>query len=91
MSQSAPNFSVWWVDLAMAIAIVELLVLAVYRRLSGQGLPPRQFVLGLLSGLCLMAALRCGLAGSGAGWMLLFFAGSGLIHCGDLWLRWPRR
>ena len=78
------------VDLLIAFTIAEALALLAWFRLAGRGVRPREFLLNLLSGLCLMAALRCALAASAwtwiAGWLLL----SGLAHGADMVRRWKR-
>jgi hypothetical protein len=83
-------FGVWWVDVAIAITLLEALAVSAYRRRTGRGPSLRGFALGLAPGLCLMAALRCSVDATGWGWVMLFLAAAGLGHAADLWQRWPR-
>ena len=61
-----------WVDLVIAFSVFEGLALAMHFGLTGRGVAPAQFLANLLSGLCLMLALRNALAG--AAWPWLFCA-----------------
>ncbi len=79
-----------WVDLIMAFTLVEGVVIGLYFRATGRGVAPAQFGVNLLSGLCLMFALRSALAGSGAVWVAAGLLGAGLAHGLDLWRRWQR-
>jgi uncharacterized iron-regulated membrane protein len=77
-----------WVDLVIGLTLLEGLWLWRRHRRGGRGPAPRDFAGTLLSGLCLMLALRGSLAGSGAAWILTFLFLSGCVHASDLWLRW---
>jgi hypothetical protein len=66
-------------------------VLAVMHRRSGRGLAPGDFLPTMLSGLCLMFALRAGLTGAGWGWVAAGLLLSGVAHAVDLRRRWLRR
>jgi hypothetical protein len=79
------------VDTAIAITMVEWLALALYRRITGRGLPPEAYALNLLSGLCLMLALRCALQGEAWYWGAACLAASGLAHLMYLRQRWQRQ
>jgi hypothetical protein len=72
-----------WLDLAIAITVLELLVLAVWRRRTGS-LRWSAHAWNLLAGLWLMVALRLVL--SDAHWMLAAacLAAAGLAHAVDL-------
>ena len=78
------------VDVAIAITLLEGLALAVYHRATGRGVAPRNFAINMVSGLCLMMALRAALTGSS--WMMvaLFLSASGAVHAVDIWRRWQR-
>ncbi len=78
------------IEIIIGFTLLEGAALLVYHRRSGKGVAPREFVANLLSGLCLMLALRGALAGSWWGWTVLLLLGSGLAHAGDLWRRWQR-
>jgi hypothetical protein len=83
--------SAFLVDLAIAITLAEGLGLALYHRFTGRGLPPEAYALNLLSGLCLMLALRCALQGELWIWGAGCLAASGLAHLIYLRQRWLRR
>ncbi|MBU1360287.1 MAG: hypothetical protein KKC85_12815 [Gammaproteobacteria bacterium] len=76
------------IDLLIAITAVEGLLLALHHRRTGLGVRPRDFAANLVSGLCLMAALRCAIADSGALWIAAWLAAAGLAHASDLIARW---
>ena len=78
------------VDLAIAMTVMEGVVLAVYHRATGRGVAPKQYVLNVLSGLCLMLALRFALTGSAWLWVALALSASGVIHAVDMVSRWQR-
>jgi hypothetical protein len=79
------------VDTAIAITLMEWLALALYHRATGRGLPPEAYALNLLSGLCLMLALRCALQGQDWFWGAGCLAASGLAHLTYLRQRWQRQ
>jgi hypothetical protein len=79
-----------WVDLIIAFTLIEGVVIGLYFRATGRGVAPAQFGVNLVSGLCLMFALRSALAGSGAAWVAAGLLGAGLAHGLDLWRRWQR-
>jgi hypothetical protein len=72
--------SAYLVDTAIAITLVEWLALALYHRVTGRGLPAEAYALNLLSGLCLMLALRSALQGQEWFWGAGCLAASGLAH-----------
>lgn len=72
--------SAFLVNLAIGITLAEWLALALYHRFTGRGLPPEAYALNLLSGLCLMMALRCALQGEAWWWGAGFLAASGAAH-----------
>ena len=67
---------------------------AVRRTISDQaakdrrGESPRDFVVNLASGLCLMLALHAALTPVDGRWIMGFVAVAGAVHGVDLWLRW---
>jgi low temperature requirement protein LtrA len=83
-------FDVRWVDLVIAITMLEAMAVFAYRRRTGRGMPTRALVLSLAPGLFLIAALRCSVTAAGWGWIMLFLAAAGVGHAADLWQRWPR-
>jgi hypothetical protein len=77
------------VDVAIVCTVLEALVLVSIHRWGRHGLAPRDYLLNLLSGLCLMLALRAAL---GAEWSLiaLFLSASGAVHVSDMVARLRR-
>jgi hypothetical protein len=83
--------SAFLVDAAIAITLAEWLALSLYHRHTGRGLAPRSFRWNLVSGLCLMLALRCALQGQDWIWGAGCLAASGLAHLAYLRQRWLRQ
>lgn len=83
--------SAWLVDTAIAITLAEWLGLVVYHRLTGRGPSPPTFQWNLLSGLCLMGALRCALQDLDWIWGAGCLAASGVAHLTYLRQRWQRQ
>jgi hypothetical protein len=52
---------VWLVDTVIALTVAEGLALWIFWRRTGRGVAPRDYACNLVSGLCLMLALRCAL------------------------------
>lgn len=75
-------------EIVIVLTALEGVLLAVYHRLTGRGLAARDYALNLVSGLCLMLALRAALAGTGALWVVAFLSAAGLAHGADIWRRW---
>ena len=78
------------IDLVIAFTVIEGAALLLYHRATGRGVVPREFLLNMLSGLCLMLALRALLRDAGAAWVAACLLGAGLAHGADLWRRWRR-
>ena len=78
------------VDLVIALTLIECAALAFYHRATGRGVAPRDFLINMASGLCLMLALRCLARDAGAAWVALFLLAAGLAHGTDIWMRWRR-
>ncbi len=76
------------VDIVIALTFVEAVVLMVYHRSTGRGVAPRDFLLNMLSGLCLMLALRNALNNTGWPWIALLLSSAGLLHALDMGRRW---
>ncbi len=79
------------VNVVLFVTVLEALALLLLHRFTGRGLAPQDYLLNLLSGLCLVLALRAGLSSAPwqavAGCLLL----SGLLHGADLRRRWRQR
>ncbi len=78
------------IDLVISFTLLEAAALVVYHRITGKGVTPRDFALNMVSGLCLMFALRCLAHDAGSAWVALFLVAAGLAHGTDLWWRWRR-
>lgn len=76
------------VDAVIALTLIEAVALLLYRRITGKGVAAREFAVNLLSGLCLMLALRAALGGASPLGVLPWLAAAGLAHAADLWQRW---
>lgn len=79
------------VELAIAITLLEWLGLVLYRRASGRGPAGLGFSWNLLSGLCLMLALRSAVQDGDAAWGAGWLAASGAAHALYLRRRWGQR
>jgi hypothetical protein len=77
-----------WVDLALALVLAEVLIVALMVQLSGRHAWFRAYLLNLGSGLCLIFALRATLTTDGWTLPALWLALSGVLHGADLWSRW---
>ena len=79
------------VDAIIGITLLEVLALLLYHHQTKRGLKPRDYLLNVLSGLCLMLALRCALANSA--WYLIsaFLMAAGLAHVADIAWRLRQR
>lgn len=78
------------VDWVIAFTVIEFAVLAIHHHWTGAGAAPRDIGLNLISGLCLMLALRCALSGAGAAWIAVCLLAAGGAHATDLRRRWRR-
>jgi hypothetical protein len=72
------------VDIAIVFITLETLALWLVHRLTAWGLPLRDYLLTVLSGLSLMLALRCSLMPGFWQGMALFLVIAGLAHGADL-------
>lgn len=78
------------IDVVIAFTLIECAALTLYHRATGKGVAPREFMMNMVSGLCLMFALRCLARDAGAAWIALFLLAAGLGHGTDIWMRWRR-
>ena len=78
------------IDLLIAFTLLEGAALVAYFRVTGRGVPPQDFVANLVSGLCLMCALRVALSGTAWPWVAAWVTAAGLAHAWDLRRRWRR-
>ncbi|MBN9205488.1 hypothetical protein [Methylibium petroleiphilum] len=80
--------SVTVIDLVIGLTLFEGLALALYHRRTGKGVPVGDFAVNLVSGLCLMLALRAAVADAAWHWIGLWLALAGGAHATDLMRRW---
>ena len=76
------------VDIAIGFITLESLLLWVFHKWTGRGLALADCMLTILSGACLMLALRCALTPEGWPGMALFLIAAGIAHGADLRARW---
>ena len=79
------------VDAVIAITVFEAIALAVYNRVTGNGVAPQDYLLNMMAGLCLMLALRFALVGSAWFFIALCLTASGILHALDITSRWRRK
>lgn len=78
------------VDAVIAFTLLECLLLVGYHRVTGKGVAPRDFFVNMVSGLCLMLALRCLARDAAATWVVLWLLAAGAAHGADMLMRWRR-
>jgi hypothetical protein len=76
------------IDLVIGLTLLEALGLWAWHRRSGRGVAPAEWALNLLSGLCLMFAVRGALTAAPWFWIALGLIAAGAVHGADLWRRW---
>eukprot|EP01041_Mallomonas_annulata_P039194 gene39194-62828_t len=79
------------VDLVIALTVLEGLALALYHRATGRGIAPQDYALNLVSGLCLMLAVRAAVSDVPWPWIAVCLSASGLAHGWDMVRRWRHR
>ena len=77
------------VDIVLAITAIEAALLVAYHRRTGRGPAPADLFGNLLSGVCLMLALRAALVDAWWGWVALWLLAAFGAHLSDLRRRWP--
>ena len=76
------------VDIAIGFITLESLLLWAFHKFTGRGIALADCVLTIVSGVCLMLALRCALTPDGWPGMALFLIAAGIAHGADLRARW---
>lgn len=76
------------IDLVITIATMELVLLVIYRHVTGRGIAMRDFVANMLAGLSLMFALRSVAVDSGTVVMGMWLMVAGAAHGTDILMRW---
>jgi hypothetical protein len=78
----------WFLDVVLALMLVEGIVLVAYRRLTGRGIAPIAVVANLAAGGGLLLAFRAAVGGWGAPAIAACMALSFAAHLTDLQRRW---
>ena len=78
------------IDTVIVFTLVECVALVLYHRSTGRGLAVRDFFANMVSGLCLMFALRCLATDAGVATVALFLMAAGVAHGVDILMRWKR-
>ncbi|HET7797283.1 hypothetical protein [Nevskia sp.] len=76
------------VDLVLFVMLAEAVLLISLHQLKARGPAPVDLIVNLLSGFCLLLALRAALSGAGWHWIALALTGSLIGHLADLRRRW---
>ena len=75
-------------DLILAGMALEAAGLLLFHRWRGGGVLPARLLPNLLSGMCLLLAMRVGVAGAWWGWVSLSLLGALAFHLLDLKRAW---
>ncbi len=78
------------IDAVIVFTVVECIALTAYHRLTGKGVAARDFLANMLSGLCLMLALRCLAREADPICVAAFVLAAGVAHGIDIRMRWKR-
>jgi hypothetical protein len=79
------------VDVILLLVVLEASFLIIHHRVTGRGIAPASFLWNLLSGACLMLAVRAALVSAWWGWVAACLAAAGLAHLADLLRLWRLR
>ena len=79
------------IDVIIVITLLEFAALLLYQQQTKRGLMPRDYLLSMLSGLCLMLALRCALKDNSWYFIASFLALAGIAHVTDIAMRLRQR
>ena len=72
------------IDIAIAVIVLELVVLLSIRQKTRAGLRPLDLIGQLSAGVCLLLAVRCAVTGADYRWTLFFLSASFPAHLFDL-------
>lgn len=78
------------VDFVLVFIVLEIILVAIVSRLRDRGPVLLPFVLNVLSGACLVAALRAALHESNATIIVFCLSAALLCHLFDVYWRWLR-
>jgi hypothetical protein len=76
------------VDLVLAIVGLEIIVIALYWRVTRRGITPAELLPNLFAGALLLLALRLALSGYPWPWYTACLAAAGIANVADLRQRW---
>lgn len=76
------------VDLVLAIVGLEIIVIALYWRVTRRGITPAELLPNLFAGALLLLALRLALTGYPWPWYTACLAAAGIANVADLRQRW---
>jgi hypothetical protein len=79
------------VDLILVLVLGELLLLVFHRRITGRGVAVLDIAFTLISGACLLLALRGALTGAAWVWIAAWLFAALLAHLADLAQRFRQR
>jgi hypothetical protein len=79
------------IDAIIAITLLEVAALLGYHYQTKRGLKPRDYLLNVASGLCLMLALRCTVQASPWYFTAMFLSAAGVAHVADIAMRLQQR
>jgi len=77
----------WVINAAVVLTVAEAVYLLANYHLRRRGLAPDEYLLNLLSGLCLMLALRATLGASDPFGPIVYLSLAGVCHVADLFWR----
>jgi uncharacterized membrane protein len=72
------------VDVALALMVLEVVALRVYRRAVGAKPVPARIAWNIAAGACLLLALRAALTDASWPWIAAFLTGALIAHAGDI-------
>lgn len=75
-------------EIIVGLILLEAVGLILYHRSTGRGPVPTAILSNLMSGLCLMLAVRAALIGAGWTWVALWLTAGLVAHILDLAQRW---
>jgi len=76
------------IDIILGLVAAEALGLWLYRRITGHGIALSNVAFNLVSGFCLMLALRGALVDAWWGWISLWLTLALAAHAADLFRQW---
>ena len=79
------------VDIALAVLVVEIVVILGIRQMTGAGVPAPSLLINAGAGGSLMLALRAALVNDGWVWVAVFLVAALGFHAADVAQRWQRR